>query len=109
MSRPKRSRAKIERTNLSDTLGSGSELADVSFEDLGSTDAAVIDMGGGALGSSGGNCISGGPFAVNLMRYNATAQHNWWGDPAGPAPTRVTAIGGTLDASAPLASAPAGC
>lgn len=69
---------------------------------------AQIDLGGGALGSVGQNCISGGAlFDVETNAYKIAAQHNWWGQPGGPAPAHVSAPG--LDSSSPLAQAPAAC
>ena len=78
---------KIQRSDLSDAEGGlGLSLADVAFEDLGGTGRAVIDLGGGELRSRGGNCITGGPLAANVVAYDVSAEGNWWGSPGGPGP-----------------------
>lgn len=77
-------------------------------ENLGTTARATIDLGGGPLGSSGGNCLDGGSLAAALVRYDVTARGNWWGQPGGPAPGRAVATGGTLDSAGALDSAPPG-
>jgi hypothetical protein len=96
---------KVERTNLSDSRGLGSGLANLSAEDLGATGSSVIDLGGGALGSRGDNCFAGGRLAADVVRYRVSAAGNWWGRPGGPGLGRTLVAGG-LDTGAPL-SAPA--
>lgn len=99
----------VEDTNLSDSQGTGSGMANVSFEDLGSTERSVIDLGGGGLDSVGHNCIAGGSVAAGVVNYAVDAEHNWWG-PAGPVPGRVVAAGtGAIDTDPSLASPPASC
>ncbi len=100
---------KVERTNLADSRALGSGLANASFEDLGTTRHAVIDLGGGGLGSSGGNCLHDGTLGAELLRYDVTARRNWWGTPGGPFPGRVVAVGGTLDWSPGLDGRPGYC
>jgi hypothetical protein len=100
---------KVQRTNLSDSKGLGSGIADVSAEDLGSTVATTIDLGGGSLGSVGGNCIAGDNIQAEATRYDVSARANWWGQPSGPAVGKTLAVGGRLDAASPLASAPPSC
>ena len=102
-------RVKVERTNLSDSRGAGSSPANLTAEDLGSTGSAVIDLGGGPLGSSGGNCLDGGALAAALVRYDVHARGNWWGQPGGAGPGRSTALEGTLDDGNALSAAPPGC
>ena len=60
---------------------------------------AVIDLGGGALGSKGQNVITGG---FRLQGEKVTAKNNWWGG----APPTVTGAGGAVDMSSPLAAPP---
>ena len=79
------------------------------MEELGSTRDATIDLGGGPLGSAGGVCLDGGQLAVALTGYDVHARNAWWGQPGGPAPGRIAAVGGELDASGPLGTEPAGC
>jgi hypothetical protein len=104
-----RLKVKVERTNLSDSKGVGSGLADFSAEDLGSTTSAAIDLGRGSLGSAGENCIVGGNLQADVVRYRVTARANWWGRPTGPAFGKTIALAGSLDTSSPLASAPESC
>jgi hypothetical protein len=104
-----RLKVKVQRTNLSDSKGIGSGIADVSAEDLGSTTSAVIDLGRGALSSAGENCIVGGNLQADVLRYRVTARANWWGQPTGPALGKTIALAGSLDASSPLATAPESC
>ena len=66
---------------------------------------AVIDLGGGALGSKGLNVITGsveGTFKLQVEKL--TARNNWWG---GAEPT-ITLIGegGGADVSSPLPAPP---
>ena len=64
---------------------------------------AVIDLGGGALGSKGQNIITGNmQGGFRLQGEKVTARNNWWG---GAAPT-VTGAGGTADMSSPLPAPP---
>ena len=104
-----RLKVKVQRTDLSDSKGLGSGIADVSAEDLGSTASAVIDLGQGSLGSAGENCIVGGTLQADIVRYRVTARANWWGQPTGPALGKTIALAGSLDASSPMASAPESC
>jgi hypothetical protein len=104
-----RMKVKVQRTNLSDSKGIGSGFADVSAEDLGSTSASAIDLGGGSLDSEGANCIVGGLLQADVVRYAVAAGGNWWGRPTGPGLARTLALGGRLDAGSPLAAAPESC
>ena len=98
----------VDRSDLSASEGAtGTGLANVSFEQLGTTENTQIDLGGGSLDSAGGNCLQGGNLAAELVGYAVSARGNWWGSPAGPGPGRVLSLGGSLDAGQPLASAPA--
>jgi hypothetical protein len=100
-----RLRVRVAGTDLADAHGTGSVTpANASFEDIGTTADAVIDLGGGALGSPGGNCLDGGSLSAALVRYDVSARRNWWGGPV-----RATAAGGRLDAGEALASAPERC
>ncbi len=100
---------RVEDANLSDSRGTGSGAANVSFEDLGTTGRTAIDLGGGALGSAGGNCIAGGSLAAVTVGYAVSAKHNWWGAPAGPAPGSTVSVAGALDSGSPLAAPPPSC
>jgi hypothetical protein len=100
---------KVERTDLSDSRGLASTPANLTVEELGTTDEATIDLGGGPLGSLGGICLEGGLLAAAVVGYDVHAQRAWWGVPGGPSPGRVVALGGNLDAANPLDAAPAVC
>jgi hypothetical protein len=101
------------RVQDSDLSSSTSGVA-VAFDQqpTSTTNSAVIDLGGGALGSHGRNCIFGGVlFDLEAMRYNVAAEHNWWGAPGGPPPGTImaTPAGFKIDTSAPLKHAPSAC
>jgi hypothetical protein len=96
----------VARSNLSDSQGTGSGVADVTFEELGTTARSEIDLGGGPLGSVGQNCLGGGKLAAYVMGYDVSAMGNWWGAPGGPAPGRTVVAGGSLASSPALDAAP---
>lgn len=98
----------VQRTDLSDSRGTGSASANVTVEDLGNTTSSDIDLGGGTLGSAGHNCLAGGTLAADVRGFDVKAERNWWGSPAGPGPGRTVAVGGTLDFDPVLGSPPAG-
>ncbi len=101
---------RIQRSDLSDAHGGlGLSLADVAFEDLGTTGSSWIDLGGGALGSRGGNCIAGGPLAANVIAYDVSAERNWWGSADGPGLGRTLVVGGSLDSDPFLGAPPPSC
>ena len=96
-------RARFENT----TITGNASVANLAFDDLGGTTDAIIDAGGGALGSRGGNCIFGGAVLdVETIGFDVSAQSNWWGRDGGPLPGRTAGFGGALDLSAPLAAPP---
>lgn len=100
---------KVQRSNLAGSSSVGSSIADFAAEDLGRTTSSRLDIGGGSLGSVGGNCLRGGLFAAEVTRYRVSARHNWWGRPGGPGLLRAINLGGSLDTSSPLSSRPAYC
>ncbi len=79
--------------------------------DLGSVESAMIDLGGGALGSHGGNCLLGGAtFDAESEALEVFARGNWWGNAAGPAADKIAqSNGGTIDFADALTSVPAIC
>ncbi|MCX6399673.1 MAG: hypothetical protein NTX33_07075 [Propionibacteriales bacterium] len=97
---------RVQRTDISRAGSIGSGVADFSAEDLGSTKSHVIDIGGGPLGSVGHNCLVGGLLAADVVRYDVSARHNWWGQPNGPGLLRTLALGGVLDTTSPVTSSP---
>ncbi|MDQ3573095.1 MAG: hypothetical protein M3383_09590, partial [Actinomycetota bacterium] len=101
---------KIQRSDLSDSRGGvGLARGNVAFMDLGDTARSRIDLGGGALGSVGRNCIAGGPLAASVLSYDVSAEDNWWGDPGGPGVGRTLVVGGTLDFDPALDAPPPSC
>ena len=100
---------KVEDTDLSDSQGAGSGIANVTFEEQGETAQSAIDIGGGSLGSAGGNCLAGGSLAAEVLGYDVTATSNWWGSPGGPAPGRTVVADGTLDYDPALDAPPDAC
>jgi hypothetical protein len=96
---------KVEDTDLADAKGMMSNTpANASFEDTGATGEHVIDLGGGPLGSAGGNCLDGGVLSAASVRYDVSARGNWWGGPV-----RTAAAGGSIDSAQPLGLAPLRC
>lgn len=101
---------RVEDTDLRGARGTGSGIANIEFEDLATTTNAAIDLGGGPLGSQGRNCIAGATFLdAEVLRYDVSARHNWWGRPGGPLPVRTIAVGGRLDTTPALAAPPPAC
>ncbi len=88
---------RVEDSDLSTSL-SGVAVA-FDQQPTGSTGSYTIDLGGGALGSKGRNCIFGGAiYDLETAGYAVTAENNWWGTPSGPVPGRVVAMaGGSVD------------
>jgi hypothetical protein len=94
------------RMRMDDTTVTGNAgVAGVAFDDIGGTEGAVIDLGGGRLGSRGGNCIHGNAgLDAEAIGFDVSARHNWWGSPGGPG-GRALAVGGALR-TAPALEAP---
>jgi len=83
----------------------GSKAFAVAVANGSGESVAVIDLGGGALGSKGHNVITGnveGTFKLQVEKV--TARNNWWG---GAAPTvTLNGEGGAADVSSPLPAPP---
>jgi hypothetical protein len=98
----------------SDLSGSVSGVA-VAFDmqpGTGGTTSSQIDLGGGALGSAGRNCIFGGAiYNLEATGYNVSAEHNWWGTASGPPSGTVieSEPGFTIDTRAFLQQPPLAC
>ena len=77
----------------------------------GGTGSYAIDLGGGALGSKGRNCIFGGAiYDLETTGFDVSAAHNWWGTPSGPVSGKVVAsAGGSVDDSNWLTQASSAC
>jgi hypothetical protein len=100
---------RIQRTDMRHSGSQGTTIADFAAQDLGQTTQHAIDIGGGGLGSVGQNCLVGGVLAAHVTNYRVSARRNWWGRPGGPAPLKVLALPGAIDAGDPLAEAPSHC
>ncbi len=103
-------RVRVQDSDLS--LSSSGVAVAFDMQPTGATANALIDLGGGALGSNGGNCIFGGPiYDLEAHGYNVFAENNWWGTPSGPPAGKVvsTATGYTINDSSPLRRAPPAC
>lgn len=73
--------------------------------------AFTVDLGGGSLGSTGGNRIygnTGTDLRVDLDGGELKAENNWWGNAAGLLPARVTLDAGSTVDSAPFLAADPG-
>jgi hypothetical protein len=95
------------RMRMADTTVTGNAgVANLGFDDIGGVRDAIVDIGGGRLGSRGGNCIQGNAgLDADVIGLDVDARHNWWGRPAGPG-GRAVAVGGALRAGDPLGSPP---
>ncbi len=87
---------------LNHVTATGNTLNGVYVDDD-TTGTFTADLGGGTLGSTGGNRIygnTGTDLRVDLDGGDLKAESNWWGNAAGLLPGRVTldAGGNTVDA-----------
>jgi hypothetical protein len=100
---------RVQDTDLSSSL-SGVAVA-FDQQPTGGTGSYAIDLGGGALGSKGRNCIFGGAiYDLETTGLDVSAAHNWWGSPAGPDAAKVHAsAGGVIDDSNWLTHSPSAC
>ncbi|MGH2963795.1 MAG: hypothetical protein ACRDMH_00190 [Solirubrobacterales bacterium] len=102
--------AKIQHSDLSGSQGDGSGVANVEFDQQGTSPATSLDLGGGRLGSMGHNCIADGSLDLQLRNVHLAAEHDWWGAPSGPAPAKTVLQGSaTLGFAPPLTAKPSGC
>ena len=104
-------RVMVQDSDLS-VSGSGVAVAFDMQPGTGGTTSSQIDLGGGALGSAGRNCIFGGSiYNLEATGYNVSAEHNWWGTASGPPSGTVieSEPGFTIDTSKFLQQAPPIC
>ena len=68
---------------------------------IGTVPDSRLDLGGGGLGSPGGNCLSGnGSGDVEATNLAVVAKGNWWGHPGPPSPGQAVTHGiGSVSAS----------
>jgi hypothetical protein len=100
------------RVQDSDLSVSASGVPVAFDQPTGTTASAVIDLGGGTLGSDGRNCIFGGAiYDLEATQYNVAAENNWWGSARGPLPGKVveSVAGYNIDTFKPLRRAPPAC
>lgn len=88
---------------LQDSIITNSANEGIQIEDNSTNDFTTIDIGGGALGSTGGNSSFGNTgvdLYADLDGDTLKAENNWWGNPAGLQPGRFTeADGSSIDAT----------
>ena len=100
---------RVQDTDLSSSL-SGVAVA-FDQQPTSGTGSYAIDLGGGALGSKGRNCIFGGAiYNLKTTGFDVSAAHNWWGSPSGPVPGKILAsAGGSVSSSNWLTHPPSAC
>ena len=101
----RRLQVSVEGTEITGAKGYGLGLE--QFQGADSSDAR-LDLGGGALGSAGGNCLLGNTKGdVEASGLAVRARGNWWGQPGGPKPGQVvTGSGGSVDSAGSLGARP---
>jgi hypothetical protein len=94
-------RGRVEDSDLGAGLGTN-----VRLERRGEAPAeAVLDFGGGALGSTGGNCFDGADQRdFEVLGLDVSAKGNWWGQASPPGADRLDVRGGTATVT-PVATA----
>jgi hypothetical protein len=98
---------KIAGTEISGNGGRGASF-EIPTSALGSPTDVKLDLGGGDLGSSGGNCLFGnGAADVEANSLPVVADQNWWGQSGGPQPGQTATGGtGTISSSGGLSAKP---
>lgn len=95
------------RAEDSDLSSAGGVAVAFDQQPTGTTGAASIDLGGGALGSHGGNCIFGGEiYGLETTGYDVAAENDWWGAPGGPASGITSTTGPGSLTTAPALTRP---
>jgi hypothetical protein len=99
---------KVAGTEISGNGARGASF-EIPTSALGSPTDVKLDLGGGALGSPGGNCLFGnGSADVEANSLPVVADNNWWGQPGGPQPGQTATAGtGTITSNAGLSAKPA--
>ena len=101
---------KVQDSDLS--VSASGVAAAFDLQPTGTTTNYAIDLGGGALGSAGRNCILGGAlYNLEATGYNVSAEHNWWGTASGPPSGTVieSEPGFKIDTRAFLQQVPLAC
>jgi hypothetical protein len=79
----------VEDTEISNAGQTG---VAIDAKPTGATLNAIVDLGSGALGSEGNNCIFGSAaYDAETTGYEVAAKNNWWGSAGGPAAGKTSA------------------
>lgn len=68
---------------MENTTITGAAGAAIRASSDGAIAEPVVDFGGGAFGSTGGNCVAAGA-GVDITGIPVSAQNNWWGTQSSP-------------------------
>jgi hypothetical protein len=100
---------RIAATEISGNGGRGASF-EIPTNALGSPTDVKLDLGGGALGSPGSNCLFGnGAADLEANNLPVVANNNWWGQPGDPQPGQTATGGtGTISSTGGLSAKP-GC
>lgn len=99
------------RMSGNDLTGAGEDGVKLVQRPSAVTLLPAIDLGGGALGSEGGNCLFGnGSYDVDVSGFTVSARSNWWGDAAGPGSIAASPpVVSSVDATSWLSGPPPAC
>lgn len=101
---------RVENTDLSNA---GETAVAIDQDPTALTLNASVDLGGGALGSVGHNCLFGSAeHDAETTRYEVVAKRNWWGSATGPGDGKTSAnppVLASLTYDPVLQTAPAAC
>ncbi|GAB16541.1 hypothetical protein GOEFS_004_00560 [Gordonia effusa NBRC 100432] len=102
---PRSIAGRVERTAIT-----GSSTSSVNVENYGAPTYSAFDFGGGALGSSGQNCLNTARdgLAVTATTADVSLRRNWWGRPTRPAANSIRSTGADIDTADPLTLPPPG-
>jgi hypothetical protein len=100
-------RVKIASTEISRNAEPGASF-EAQSAGIGTVPDLRLDLGGGTLGSSGGNCLFGnGSGDVEATNMPVVARKNWWGHPGDPGSSQTVTHGiGSVSASGGLSHKP---
>ena len=99
------------QVSLQDNIAQSNGVYGVQFFDTNGGDNIVADMGGGTLGSTGGNSLGNNTSEEIRLDFdgvgNLKAENNWWGAASGLAGAELEdSDGSSIDASPFLTSDP---
>jgi hypothetical protein len=100
----------LSGVNIYDNTSTGNTINGIFLDDD-TTNAYVVDLGGGALGGTGNNRIFGNTgveLRIDLDGGEVKAENNWWGVGTGLAGGEVTLEGGSTVDSTPFLAADPG-